>query len=227
MPNQLAIETSVPHASIALKVGNNLPITERFESHRKQNQLLFPALQALLKMLPEGETLDLIIIGTGPGSYSGVRIAIAAAIGIAAIHECPVVGQSSFLANAVAIDNISYLAVGDARRGAFYVSEVRQGKLPTDPLLLDRTKFDATIHASEVPVASIDHNTDWCGNLEIKASEPTADNHIRVWNNWDQYTRDKLIATPAEPTYLRAPFITKAKPGHPLLRGKVNKNKLQ
>ena len=206
-------------------MGENPAITEHFESHRKQNQLLFPALQSLLTQLPEHEKLDVIIIGTGPGSYSGSRIAIAAAIGIAAIHHCPVVGQSSLLANAVALEHPSFLAVGDARRGAFYTSKVTQGEIPAEPELLEREAFEAKVRGSQIPVASIDQKLDWLGDLEIQATKPTAEHHISVWNRWDQSSRDKLIATPAEPAYLRAPFITKAKPGHPLLRGKVNANK--
>ncbi|WP_018971156.1 tRNA (adenosine(37)-N6)-threonylcarbamoyltransferase complex dimerization subunit type 1 TsaB [Rubritalea marina] len=225
MYHLLAIETSIPNATISLKVGNHSPVTKQFESHRQQNQLLFPPLQELLELIPEGDSLDAIIIGTGPGSYSGSRIAIAAALGVASIHSCPVVGQSSLLAHPLAHDEARFLATGDARRGAFYISEVQRGQLPSEPQLLEREDFETKVQQADCPVVTIDQKLDWLGDLEITACQPTAADHLRAWESWDEATRHKLLATPAEPAYLRAPFITKAKPGHPLLRGKVNSNK--
>lgn len=222
MPNILAIETSVPAASIALKIGDRPLFLEGFESHRKQNQLLFAPLKSLLSELPDGEKLDLIIIGTGPGSYSGSRISIAAAQGIAAAHNCPVVGQSSFLATEKGVSDSSSVAVGDARRGAFFIANVPANGLPTEPVLMPREEFDkkiANLNAEEI--FTLEPDLLFADESVIPLQAPSAALHIAAWEKLCEADQATQLNTPPAPTYLRAPFITKAKPGHPLLRGKV------
>ncbi|MFC5050116.1 tRNA (adenosine(37)-N6)-threonylcarbamoyltransferase complex dimerization subunit type 1 TsaB [Rubritalea spongiae] len=225
MPNILAIETSVTAASIALSIGDAPCTSKNFESHRQQNQLLFPPLQQLLELLPDGEKLDLIIIGTGPGSYSGSRISIAAAQGIAAAHACDVVGQSSFLATNTFLDKREAIAVGDARRGSFFIAEVPKTSLPQEPKLMSREDFDAKLTQESRSIFTLDSNIQFADGSSIPLEQPTAEKHILAWHMLSPEDQAVLRNTPPAPTYLRAPFITKAKPGHPLLRGKVNERK--
>ena len=86
---------------------------------------MFSALENIL-----GETADIkrVIVGIGPGSYNGIRSAIAVAWGIATARGIPLVGISSLLG----LDEGSYCAVGDARRGQYYLRarqrrEIRRG----------------------------------------------------------------------------------------------------
>lgn len=225
MPNILAIETSVPAASIALKLGDQPPITKKFESHRQQNQLLFSPLQQLLESIPNGESLDLIIVGTGPGSYSGSRISIAAAQGIAVAHNCDVVGQSSFLAVEQGLLQQDCIAVGDARRGAFFIAEIPTMALPMEPVLMETEEFHQKLTETSCPIYSLEPNMVLPDGSPILLEHPTASNHISAWLDLSAHARRKMLNIPPAPTYLRAPFITKAKPGHPLLRGKVNQRK--
>lgn len=53
--------------------------------------MVFNAIENLLGELGELK-LDLVIVGTGPGSYSGTRIGIAVGQGVALAHNCPAVG---------------------------------------------------------------------------------------------------------------------------------------
>ncbi|MGJ8671484.1 tRNA (adenosine(37)-N6)-threonylcarbamoyltransferase complex dimerization subunit type 1 TsaB [Rubritalea sp.] len=221
MPNILAIETSVPAASIALTIGNSPSICRDFVSHRQQNQLLFPPLQELLEFIPEGEKLDLILIGTGPGSYSGSRISIAAAQGMAAAHSCDVIGLSSFLATDTFLNDGDAVAVGDARRGAYFIAEVPKSRLPLEPKLMDRAAFDSQLVNETRSIFTLEPNMQFADGSAILLEVPTAEKHIQAWQALSSEDQAKLRNTPPAPTYLRAPFITKAKPGHPLLRGKV------
>ncbi|MFC4991125.1 tRNA (adenosine(37)-N6)-threonylcarbamoyltransferase complex dimerization subunit type 1 TsaB [Rubritalea tangerina] len=221
MPNILAIETSFPAASIALQLGEAPVIQKDFESHRQQNQLLFPPLQQLLEQLPDNQSLDLIIVGTGPGSYSGSRISIAAAQGIATVHACPVVGQSSFLATDTWLQSQDSLVVGDARRGAFFATHIPAGKLPPEPQLHERPAFDAIVASCQSPIFTLDAQMSLTEDQSLIFESPTAEKHILAWRTLSPEDQSQQKLTPPSPTYLRAPFITKAKPGHPLLRGKV------
>lgn len=221
MPNILAIETSFPAASIALQRDGHAPISQIFESHRQQNQLLFPPLEELLSSLDDEESLDLIIIGTGPGSYSGTRISIAAAQGIAAVHSCPVIGLSSLLGTSDQLGSADRMAVGDARRGSFYIANILKGDLPQEPELFDREIFDSKIASTEAEIFSLEAEMTNAQGAPITQFHSTAENLIHAWNALNESQQKQLLNTPPSPTYLRAPFITKAKPGHPLLRGKT------
>ncbi|SHI87962.1 Glycoprotease family protein [Rubritalea squalenifaciens DSM 18772] len=220
MPTILSIETSVPQASIALSIDGQDMLCRHFESHRQQNQLLFPPLVELLDSLPDGCQCDYILVGTGPGSYSGSRIAIAAAQGIAIAHGCPVIGLSSLLATPITADGEAATAVGDARRGSFFTIDIPANSMPGEPKLMDQESFYQTLSKLNTPLFTFEESLDLPDGVAAPTTLPTADLLITAWNRLPSEERERLIKTPPSPAYLRAPFITKAKPGHPLLRRK-------
>ena len=134
MPEALGlfIESSTPRASLALVRGSEILFEEAFTGDRSHNALLFAPLGRALERLPAGERLAAVVIGTGPGSYSGTRVGIAAGQGVALVHGCPALGVSSLLAVPAAASGDA-LAVGDARRGAVWrigTAELRGGGEP-------------------------------------------------------------------------------------------------
>ena len=87
-----------------------------------------------------------IVVGLGPGSYSGVRQAIAAATGLAAATGAWLRGAPSVLALAPGPD--PFHAVGDARRGTFYYTAVQDGICHDGPeLLADAAELSARLEA--------------------------------------------------------------------------------
>lgn len=67
-----------------------------------------------------GRRPDRIVVGTGPGSFAGIRAALAFAQGYALGSACTVWGLPSPCANAPAEGPLA--VVGDARRGRFWVA---------------------------------------------------------------------------------------------------------
>ena len=77
----LAIETSTRQGSVALRLGGRVEFAETFASQRSHNSQLFAPLEKALEIAERRITL--VVVGTGPGSYTGARIGIAAGQGVA------------------------------------------------------------------------------------------------------------------------------------------------
>lgn len=126
--NLLALETSTESCSAALIVGDRL--LERSEiAPRRHAELLLPMCDALLAEagIPQRD-LDAIAVGRGPGAFTGVRLAISAAQGIALALDIPVVPVSSLAALAMQAptNGADVLAVIDARMGEVYAGTFRR-----------------------------------------------------------------------------------------------------
>ena len=93
----LILETSTPNASLATTEPGGRIEQREFTSDRSHNAVLFSPLKELLDTR---ETLEigLVLVGSGPGSYSGTRVGIAAAQGVAIACGCPAVAVPSILA---------------------------------------------------------------------------------------------------------------------------------
>ncbi len=129
--NLLAIDTATEACSAALKCGGE--VREEFEiAPRRHNRLLFEMCDALFAAagITPG-ALDALAFGCGPGAFTGVRVAAAAAQGIAYAHRLPVIAVSNLATLAQQLfDDCSEpraLAVLDARMGEVYYGFFRRG----------------------------------------------------------------------------------------------------
>ncbi len=99
----LAIDTSSIACSVALRIGDNV-----FERHEEQAQehtrLLMPMIRSVLQ---QGNVtvadLDAIVLGNGPGSFIGMRIAASVAQGLAHGGQLSIVPVSSLAAVAAQV----------------------------------------------------------------------------------------------------------------------------
>lgn len=126
--NLLAIETATESCSAALLVGERL--LERSElAPRRHAELLLPMCEALLAEAGlRRADLDALAVGCGPGAFTGVRLAVSAAQGIALALGLPVVPVSSLAALAMQAprNGAEVLAVIDARMGEVYAGAFRR-----------------------------------------------------------------------------------------------------
>lgn len=89
--NVLAIDTSSTSCILGLQVGGNV-FTDIRASERSHSRDILPAISSLLEV--NGltfEQLDYIIFGEGPGSFTGLRIAVGVVQGLGYGLEIPVV----------------------------------------------------------------------------------------------------------------------------------------
>jgi tRNA threonylcarbamoyladenosine biosynthesis protein TsaB len=196
----LALETSTPRGSIALLDGDRLLLDEVFPCDRSQGSDLYRLLERA-KSLAGGFTM--IAVGIGPGSYAGVRISIASALGLALSCGAELVGLASVAA--LETDAREYIAVGDARRETFYYSRVKDGVCTEEPQLLDASGLASRLDsAPKTPVFSA---AALAGFPQVVVALPRAAILARLAGAG----RGILARGDFEPLYLREPHITQPK----------------
>ncbi|GAB3515217.1 tRNA (adenosine(37)-N6)-threonylcarbamoyltransferase complex dimerization subunit type 1 TsaB [Pseudoxanthomonas daejeonensis] len=127
----LAFETATEACSVALYLDGQ--VRERFEiAPRRHAELALPWADALLAEAGVARTqLDAIAVGRGPGAFTGVRLAIALAQGVALALDRPVVPVSTLAvlaAGAAVAGPARILATIDARMGEVYAGAfLREG----------------------------------------------------------------------------------------------------
>ncbi|MFO0513642.1 MAG: tRNA (adenosine(37)-N6)-threonylcarbamoyltransferase complex dimerization subunit type 1 TsaB [Rhodobacterales bacterium] len=121
-PVVLAFDTSAAHCAAAVVSGTRI-LAQRAELMDKgQAERLMPLLAGVLAEAQVGYAgLSAIGVGTGPGNFTGVRISVAAARGLALGRGLPAIGSSGFEALAAGLPD-DVVALLDARRGALWLA---------------------------------------------------------------------------------------------------------
>ncbi|MGB0133437.1 tRNA (adenosine(37)-N6)-threonylcarbamoyltransferase complex dimerization subunit type 1 TsaB [Dokdonella sp.] len=126
--NLLAFETSTECCSVALS--RNGEIIARSEiAPRRHAELLLPMCdEVLVEAGVSRRQLDAIAVGRGPGAFTGVRLAISAAQGMALALDLPVIPISSLAALAMEApaNGRPIFAIIDARMGEVYAGAFRR-----------------------------------------------------------------------------------------------------
>jgi len=202
----LAIESSAPRGSLALWRDGQLVDVRDFQSERAHNSVLFAPLDVLLQ---QAEELELIVCGTGPGSYSGVRVGIATAIGVSLARGAPLIGMPSVCALSHAQGLDRYAVCGDARRGSWWWSVVENGRLTLPPVVgtLDETAAAAAAWTGHI--FTVDAVSPPC--CAATPTIPKAEILAAAAAGFSKSAVARLAAQPVEPIYLSAPFVTVSK----------------
>jgi len=117
----LALDTSTPRGSVAL-LRDDETLAEQIFTRENTVDHLFEAIASVSR----GLIPDLIAVGLGPGSFTGIRAGIAAARGLALPRNTPIKGVSSF--DALALTALPLMpaeaktlcVLANARRGEVY-----------------------------------------------------------------------------------------------------------
>ena len=141
----LAIEQSTSRCSVALTRDGTQIGAKAWSDGLHKRQQLFTALPELLAEHGLGaEDVEHFAVGTGPGSFAGIRIAISACHGLAQPSRRPVSGFASTATLAwrelQTVPDSRILVVGDARREKFwcaaYVLDLNQLTTVLEPQLI-------------------------------------------------------------------------------------------
>jgi tRNA threonylcarbamoyl adenosine modification protein YeaZ len=137
-PCILGFDTSAAHCAAALFCGGRV-LAERTEAmERGQAERLMPLLEAVLAEAGRGwADLDALAVGVGPGNFTGIRIAVAAARGLALALGVPAIGVSGFDALRDADAPAQELVSLPAPQGLAHLQRYAAGVAAGPPLTAD------------------------------------------------------------------------------------------
>ena len=136
----LALELSTTRGSLAWLDEDAADLSRDWRNDRKNSGALFENLVDVTRKLGPP---DAIIVGLGPGSYAGTRIAISAAIGLQVSSGARLIGFPSICA--MDSDAQEYFVIGDARRNSFFLAHVRLNNLVQDPTLFSESELSSKL----------------------------------------------------------------------------------
>lgn len=119
----LAFDTTGEFGSIALADEDGLRAEALVHAPEGFGQVLFPRVHALLKAQSATlQDVELLAAASGPGSFTGVRVGLAAMKGLANVLRIPAVGVSNLAALASFSTRPLQATIIDARRGEVYAA---------------------------------------------------------------------------------------------------------
>jgi tRNA threonylcarbamoyladenosine biosynthesis protein TsaB len=213
----LALDCGGRACSAALWRSGAVVAQEIVATDHGQAALLLPMVERVMAEAgAEYAALDRVAVAVGPGSFTGLRVALAAAIGLGLAVMRPVVGISSFQAAAVKLDPAwrgkrRLFVLLDSRREEFFMAELDDGLRMVGNAVIANAAETRTLlrQAGAVVVtgdAPILTQGEWPSNVEISPAAPDAVSVAMLAA--DPAGRFDL---PAKPVYVRAPDVTPAK----------------
>ena len=193
----LAFELSTSRGSLAWLEGA-IEFTLEWPNDRKNSAAFFENLQAVQGTFGAPET---IIVGLGPVSYAGTRIAISAAIGIQLSCDARLIGYPSICV--MQSDAQEYCVIGDARRKSFFFARIFQNGVIEGPTLFSEVDLKARLESLDAatPLFSSESLPQF---QRAVLSFPLALNLARLAKE----PRRSFCLPPLQPLYLREPHIT-------------------
>jgi tRNA threonylcarbamoyladenosine biosynthesis protein TsaB len=157
----LALDTTTRAGSIAVARGDEVLAVLEGDGTRTHGERLPGEIEeALRRAGVKPGALDLLVVSSGPGAFTGLRIGLAAMQGLAMVLDKPVVGVSALEALADAAYRESGLAIDlpvapwmDAARGEVFAGVYRAGAHAPQPLLDPMVGLPADIMRA-LPLAS-------------------------------------------------------------------------
>ncbi|MGE5215000.1 MAG: tRNA (adenosine(37)-N6)-threonylcarbamoyltransferase complex dimerization subunit type 1 TsaB [Nitrospirota bacterium] len=196
----LALELSTARGTVAWLDGS-LEFAREWPNDRRNSAAFFKNLQEVHAKFGAPET---IIVGLGPGSYAGIRIAISAAVGLQLSSQSRLIGWPSI--GAMETDAAEYSVIGDARRASFFLARIVRNEVVESPSLFSGPDLQVKLESIDpaMPIFSSEVLPQFDRPV---ISYPSALVLARV----AQEPQRGFFLPPLQPIYLRAPHITSPK----------------
>ncbi len=148
MSKVLAIDTSTSRSCVAIIEGTNV----LYSGFRDGATAHGPSLPALVQEALAVTDVDEVVVGMGPGPFTGLRVGIAFAQSFALAREIPVRGVCSLDAIAAQVQEKDFIITVDARRKEVYWARYSNGVRIAEPAVnFPADVTGATVHADLFP----------------------------------------------------------------------------
>jgi tRNA threonylcarbamoyl adenosine modification protein YeaZ len=148
MSKVLAIDTSTSRTSVAIIEDAKV----LYSGFRDGATAHGPSLPALVQEALAVSDVDEVVVGMGPGPFTGLRVGIAFAQSFALARQIPVRGVCSLDAIATQIQEADFIVTVDARRKEVYWARYTNGVRVSEPAVnFPADVTSAPIHADLFP----------------------------------------------------------------------------
>lgn len=206
----LALELSTKFGSIALLedglIKKEINWIEQFNDRRQP-------FEALDEFKTDWSSIDVYVVGRGPGSFSGLRVAFSVANALALPNQNKVIAHNSAETIASKFESSDVLVVGDARRKQLWIGKFKKSKLIEEFKLIEYHELESFIDEKTIVVSSDYDRLSFLLDSHLKTDfrkcfYPSAEDlakivYKKIVNN------DKLEEF--EPLYLHPPVFIEAK----------------
>jgi tRNA threonylcarbamoyladenosine biosynthesis protein TsaB len=179
----LGIDTATADTAVAVGAGGEPVAEERVGpepgGRPRHARALLASVERALEVAGGWGRIDRIAVGIGPGSFTGIRIGVATARGLAQARGLPLAGVESTAALAAGIGaqaERDRIAVIDARRGEVYAAVAKAGEpVAGEPIVARPSELAAALGSPSAAVAAGDGAVRFRGELEAAGLEVLAD----------------------------------------------------
>lgn len=140
MTISLAIDTSTTRTTVAIIEDEKVLFEKSHEGATEHGRALSDLVAQALKV---SSPPDRVVVGMGPGPFTGLRVGITFARTFALARQIPVVGVCSL--DAIAIESSDYIVAIDARRKEIYWARYKDGVRVDGPHVSKPSEVDGYI----------------------------------------------------------------------------------
>ena len=215
----LGVESSAVSASAALMKDGKIIGEAYINAGLTHSQTLMTLIDNVLNNADISfKDVDIAAVAHGPGSFTGIRIGVAAVKGLCFVNNTPCYGISTLegLANCADVDSFIICPVMDARCMQVYTAlfEKQNGEIVIDGLSLNTESKTVKVDGEPVRLTPVEYKI-----LELLVRNrgrvfSAEDIYSNVWNEQNivgdntiavhvRHIREKIEINPKEPKYLK------------------------
>lgn len=208
----LALDSSANACSVALWRDGVIKASRFHQMERGQSEALLPMVaEVMAEAGASGGDLDVLGVTVGPGAFTGIRIGLAAARGLALTWGIEVAGISSLQAVAGGVPaseraGRQLVVIMDTKRADLWVQVFDEGLVPQGPPgSKTRDEIPALLASLNRPLLAGDAAAD-VGGADFASAAPYVD--ARVVAELAAWAWRNGAALPPDPLYLRPADVT-------------------
>lgn len=223
----IAIDTATKYLGLALYHEDALIAEQMWRTGNKHNLVLAPSIQHMMAMCDvTASDLTMVAVANGPGSYTGLRIGVALAKGMAMVNNLPLIGVNTLDITAAGqtFSNTKYrlLCILPAGRRKIIYGEYRvkkgrwvassEAQIGTWEECFESLQSSSYYVAGEIDEVGLEAIANY-ENPDISLTLIDAGHRMRrsailaqeAWRRYHEGNADDFLATTLAPVYLNAP----------------------